>query len=49
MGLIHETDYGTPASKAEKQISLTIDGKAISVPEGTSGALHLRPPEGLES
>jgi formate dehydrogenase major subunit len=29
-------DYGTPASKSEKQVSLTIDGIEISVPEGTS-------------
>ena len=36
MSLVHETDYGTPLSKAEKMVSLTIDGVEISVPEGTS-------------
>src|SRR5699024_2621249 len=29
-------DYGTPASKADKQITLQIDGQAVTVPEGTS-------------
>lgn len=36
MSLIHETDYGTKASNAEKLVSLTIDGVAVTVPEGTS-------------
>ncbi len=36
MALIKETDYGTPASKAEKTVSLTIDGVQVTVPEGTS-------------
>jgi formate dehydrogenase major subunit len=36
MGLIQEIDYGTPAAKSEKQVSLTIDGVAVTVPEGTS-------------
>ena len=36
MGLIQETDYGTRASTSEKLVSLTIDGMAITVPEGTS-------------
>ncbi|PSJ56945.1 formate dehydrogenase subunit alpha [Kumtagia ephedrae] len=36
MGLIQEIDYGTPASKAEKQITLTVDGFTVTVPEGTS-------------
>jgi formate dehydrogenase major subunit len=36
MGLVHEIDYGTPASKAEKQITLTVDGFEVTVPEGTS-------------
>ena len=26
MSLIHEIDYGTPASKSEKLVTLTIDG-----------------------
>ncbi|MGD9915870.1 MAG: formate dehydrogenase subunit alpha [Rhizobiaceae bacterium] len=36
MGLIHEIDYGTPASKSAKQVTLTVDGFAVTVPEGTS-------------
>lgn len=36
MPLIKETDYGTPASKSEKTVTLTIDGFTVSVPEGTS-------------
>ncbi len=36
MSLIHETDFGTPASKSETQVTLTIDGFAVTVPEGTS-------------
>lgn len=36
MTLIHEIDYGTPRSKSESMVSLTIDGVDISVPEGTS-------------
>src|SRR4029079_8845813 len=29
-------DYGTPASKAKKTVTLTIDGAKVTVPEGTS-------------
>jgi formate dehydrogenase major subunit len=36
MGLIQETDYGTPLSKAEKTVTLTIDGVIVTAPEGTS-------------
>jgi len=36
MSLVHETDYGTPLSKSEKMVTLTIDGERITVPEGTS-------------
>ncbi len=36
MGMIHEIDYGTPASKSEKQVTLTVDGFTVTVPEGTS-------------
>ncbi len=36
MGMIQEIDYGTPASKAEKQVTLVVDGFAVTVPEGTS-------------
>jgi formate dehydrogenase major subunit len=36
MSLIHETDYGTPASKGTEQVTLTIDGQKITVPAGTS-------------
>jgi len=36
MSLIREIDYGTPASKSEKQVTLNIDGFDVTVPEGTS-------------
>jgi formate dehydrogenase major subunit len=36
MPLVPETDYGTPAKKAEASVTLTIDGFKVSVPEGTS-------------
>jgi formate dehydrogenase major subunit len=36
MPLVHETDYGTPRSKAQKTVTLTVDGQAVTVPEGTS-------------
>ncbi|MFG1401939.1 formate dehydrogenase subunit alpha [Xanthobacter sediminis] len=36
MSLDTEIDYGTPASKSEKLVTLTIDGMRVSVPEGTS-------------
>ncbi|MBM3577150.1 MAG: formate dehydrogenase subunit alpha [Alphaproteobacteria bacterium] len=36
MTLIKEIDYGTPESKSEKLVTLTIDGKNVTVPEGTS-------------
>ena len=36
MGLIHEIDFGTPASQSEKQVTLTVDGFQVTVPEGTS-------------
>ncbi|MDQ8697299.1 formate dehydrogenase subunit alpha [Hyphomicrobium sp. LHD-15] len=36
MGLIKEIDFGTPASKSEKMVTLTIDDVEVSVPEGTS-------------
>ena len=31
-----QLDYGTPASLSNKQVSLTIDDRQITVPEGTS-------------
>ena len=34
--LIEETDYGTPASVSEKTVTLTIDGRKVTAPEGTS-------------
>ena len=34
--LIEETDYGTPASASEKTVTLTIDGRTVTAPEGTS-------------
>ena len=36
MDLIQEIDFGTPESRAEKQVTLTVDGKTVTVPEGTS-------------
>src|ERR1044071_2598310 len=36
MGLVHETDYGTPASPATEKVTLTIDGVPVTVPAGTS-------------
>jgi formate dehydrogenase major subunit len=36
MSFVHEIDYGTPKSKSEKTVTLTIDGKEVTVPEGTS-------------
>ncbi|MGO9983345.1 MAG: formate dehydrogenase subunit alpha [Rhodomicrobium sp.] len=36
MSLVRETDYGTPASKASEQVTLTIDGMQITVPAGTT-------------
>jgi formate dehydrogenase major subunit len=31
-----EADYGTPRSKADKSVTLTIDGRPVTVPDGTS-------------
>ncbi|KQT85732.1 formate dehydrogenase subunit alpha [Aurantimonas sp. Leaf443] len=36
MSLIQEIDYGTPKAKSETMVTVTIDGHAVSVPEGTS-------------
>lgn len=36
MALIQEIDYGTPIPKADKLVTLTIDGQPVSVPAGTS-------------
>src|ERR1700693_1417259 len=36
MSLIQEIDFGTPRSKSEKTVTLTIDGQSVTVPEGTS-------------
>ena len=36
MSLVQEPDYGTPASKATKNVTLTIDGIKVTAPEGTS-------------
>ncbi len=36
MTLVHEIDYGTPASKSTDVVTLTIDGREITVPAGTS-------------
>jgi formate dehydrogenase major subunit len=34
--MINEIDYGTPISRSEKTVALTIDGIEVRVPEGTS-------------
>ena len=36
MSLIQEIDYGTPRSKSETMVTLSIDGQSVTVPEGTS-------------
>jgi formate dehydrogenase major subunit len=36
MALIKEIDYGTPAPKTEKTVTLTIDGVEVEVAEGAS-------------
>ncbi|MFA5121250.1 formate dehydrogenase subunit alpha [Zavarzinia sp.] len=36
MSLVPETDYGTPAVTADKVVNLTIDGRNVTVPAGTS-------------
>jgi len=36
MSIPRDKDYGTPASPAEKTVSLEIDGFKVTVPEGTS-------------
>jgi formate dehydrogenase major subunit len=36
MSLIEEIDYGTPAAKGTATVTLTIDGRPVTVPEGTS-------------
>jgi formate dehydrogenase major subunit len=36
MSLVHELDYGTPASKSKEEVALTIDGMKVRVPAGTS-------------
>ncbi len=36
MGLVHEIDFGTPAARSDKLVTLTIDGFEVTVPEGTS-------------
>ena len=36
MPLVSEIDYGTPAAKSDKTVTLTIDGFTVTVPEGTS-------------
>jgi formate dehydrogenase major subunit len=36
MSFVHELDYGTPTSKAENSVTLTIDGREVTVPVGTS-------------
>ncbi|MGD0105842.1 MAG: 2Fe-2S iron-sulfur cluster-binding protein, partial [Rhodopila sp.] len=36
MSMVQEIDYGTPPVTADAMVTLTIDGHAVTVPEGTS-------------
>src|SRR6202171_5521452 len=36
MSFVPEADYGTPKSSAARTVTLTIDDKPVTVPEGTS-------------
>ncbi|MXO65194.1 formate dehydrogenase subunit alpha [Altericroceibacterium endophyticum] len=36
MGYERQKDFGTPAVRSESQVTLTIDGRAVTVPEGTT-------------
>jgi formate dehydrogenase major subunit len=36
MGYERQTDFGTPPAQSETTVTLTIDGRAVSVPQGTS-------------
>ncbi|RKF22690.1 formate dehydrogenase subunit alpha [Altericroceibacterium spongiae] len=36
MGYEKQTDFGTPAIQSDKQVTLTIDGREVTVPEGTT-------------
>ena len=36
MSLLKEIDFGTPIRLAEKMVTLEIDGRQVTVPEGTS-------------
>ena len=36
MTLIIEPDYGTPAVESEQDVTITIDGRELTVPAGTS-------------
>src|SRR6516165_9472617 len=36
MSLVHELDYGTPPSRSEAKVTLTIDGMQVTVPAGTT-------------
>ncbi|TGU12668.1 2Fe-2S iron-sulfur cluster binding domain-containing protein, partial [bacterium M00.F.Ca.ET.156.01.1.1] len=36
MALVTEFDYGTPKSNATDMVTLTIDGRQVTVPAGTS-------------
>jgi len=36
MALVEESDLGTPARRSEQNVTLTVDGRPVSVPAGTS-------------
>ena len=36
MSLIDEIDFGTPEARSKASVTLTIDGRKVTVPQGTS-------------
>lgn len=36
MGYEKQADFGTPAATSETMVTLTIDGRSVTVPQGTS-------------
>ncbi len=48
MSLVSETDYGTPARRAETQVTLTIDGETITVPVAHHDGNYVADPDTLD-
>ena len=44
MCLVNETDYGTPPSKSEKMVTLTIDGMKVTGPRVRQSCARLPKP-----